>query len=285
MAQSRAEWYLRTYETRVVSTVSTKPGMNGQRQDILISTLVITRRSTYYLITLFLPAFGITLVCLVGLFTPSAAHQERVERCSMGMNALLNMSVILLIVSGMMPKSTNEFPRLGRMRTKYALCVSSTGYFILIEMFMCGLGTMFAVVVMHIHSLGELDYHPPHWLLRALCVTKTNSRWHISRDAQSNDDSFVDNADKRINSQMVSVRSACVTLSNEQCALLLQLFLHTLRSLRTEVMIVRQHVRDVRAFDDNCNLWMRVCFRIDVILLIVSNVANTSLLYIYAFQS
>jgi hypothetical protein len=146
-------------------------------------------------------------------------------------------------------------------------------------MFMCGLGTIFAVVVMYIHSLGELDRHPPRWLLCALCVAEPNSRWHNSRDAQSN--SFVDNADKHIKSQMVLVRVP----RWRWCSLWLQLFLHTLRALHADVMAIAKHVRNVRAFDDISDLWMRVCFRIDVVLLIVFNVANTLLLYIYAFQS
>ena len=63
--------------------------------------------------TFYLPSFAITLICLIGLFSPSTAKHERAERCSMGMNALLNMSVILLMVSSMMPKSANNFPQLG----------------------------------------------------------------------------------------------------------------------------------------------------------------------------
>jgi hypothetical protein len=68
----------------------------------------------YYIITFYLPSFAITAICLIGLFSPSTAKQERVERCSMGMNALLNMSVILLMVSSMMPKSASNFPQLGK---------------------------------------------------------------------------------------------------------------------------------------------------------------------------
>jgi hypothetical protein len=145
-------------------------------------------------------------------------------------------------------------------------------------MFMCGLGTIFAVVVMYIHSLGELGRHPPRWLLRVLCVAKTNSRWYNSWYKQSKNDSFVDNADEHINCQLVSVSALRWALLYP---LWLQLLLHSLCALRTDVMAIAQHVRDVGAFDDTSDLWMRVCFRIDVILLIVFNVANTLLLYIY----
>jgi hypothetical protein len=49
----------------------------------------------------------------VGLFSPSSCQVERQEKCSLGANALLNMTVILLIVSNLMPKSAMQFPLLG----------------------------------------------------------------------------------------------------------------------------------------------------------------------------
>ena len=70
------------------------------------------------MITFFIPSYAITLLCLIGLFSPSTAKQERVERCSMGMNAMLNMSVILLMISTMMPKSADDFPKLGTVNTR-----------------------------------------------------------------------------------------------------------------------------------------------------------------------
>ncbi len=79
----------------------------------VVTEFNIKRRFSYYVHTVFMPAYGITFLSLIGLFTPSTAAQERVERCSMGCNALLNMSLILMMVTGTMPKSAGVLPALG----------------------------------------------------------------------------------------------------------------------------------------------------------------------------
>ena len=44
------------------------------------------------------------------------------EKCSMGSNTLLNMTVILLIVSGLMPRSAKQFPLLGWFTVVGSMC-------------------------------------------------------------------------------------------------------------------------------------------------------------------
>ena len=49
-----------------------------------------------------------------GMFSPSNNEQTRVEKCTLGLTALLTMAVILLMVSDMVPKSSSsDMPMLG----------------------------------------------------------------------------------------------------------------------------------------------------------------------------
>jgi nicotinic acetylcholine receptor len=80
---------------------------------MVYTVVVIKRRYSYYVYMVFMPTYGITLLSLIGLFTPSTAAQERVERCSMGGNALLNMSFVLMMVIAIMLKSAGKLPALG----------------------------------------------------------------------------------------------------------------------------------------------------------------------------
>jgi nicotinic acetylcholine receptor len=88
----------------------------------------IRRRPAFYIVTFVLPSLLITALALcgachpvcahrqtrTGLFTPGSNSQERTERCTMGLTALLTMAVILLMVAEMMPKSdAHKLPLLG----------------------------------------------------------------------------------------------------------------------------------------------------------------------------
>jgi hypothetical protein len=73
----------------------------------------ITRKPDYYILTFICPSFLITCLCIIGIFSPFNESGEREEKVTMGLTALLTMAVILTIVTGDMPKSSNEMPLLG----------------------------------------------------------------------------------------------------------------------------------------------------------------------------
>lgn len=73
----------------------------------------ISGKPFYYIISLTVPSFFITNLALIGLFSPSSASQERSEKTSIGLTALLTMAVILMMVSDLMPKNATSFPKLG----------------------------------------------------------------------------------------------------------------------------------------------------------------------------
>ena len=54
------------------------------------------------------------------MFTPGTNRQDRDESCTMGLTGLLTEAVILLMVAGMVPKSSSaSFPVLGMSITHY----------------------------------------------------------------------------------------------------------------------------------------------------------------------
>ncbi len=55
-------------------------------------------------------------VSLVGFFSPSSSSGERGERATLGVSAILALSVVMVIVGDFMPKGSAEnFPALGKL--------------------------------------------------------------------------------------------------------------------------------------------------------------------------
>jgi hypothetical protein len=53
-------------------------------------------------------------VNISGTFTPTTNHQERIEKCTMGLTSMLNLTIILSIVGELVPKSgTHQYPVIG----------------------------------------------------------------------------------------------------------------------------------------------------------------------------
>jgi hypothetical protein len=78
--------------------------------------IVITRKPNYYITTFMWPCFLITCLCIVGVFSPFNDAGKREEKVTMGLTTLLTMAVILMIITGLMPKSSNT-PLLGLCRS------------------------------------------------------------------------------------------------------------------------------------------------------------------------
>jgi hypothetical protein len=73
----------------------------------------ITRKPDYYILTFMCPSFLITSLCIIGIFSSFNESGEREEKVTMGLTTLLTMAVILMIVTGAMPNSSNEMPLIG----------------------------------------------------------------------------------------------------------------------------------------------------------------------------
>lgn len=70
-------------------------------------------RHCYHLAYWFVLLLTDNMQSSAGLFSPSDHTRARTEKVTMGLTALLTMSVVLLMVFGLVPKSAKEFTRLG----------------------------------------------------------------------------------------------------------------------------------------------------------------------------
>ncbi|CAD5225235.1 unnamed protein product [Bursaphelenchus okinawaensis] len=76
--------------------------------------MVLKRSPSYYIFTLIIPSTFITVVTIVGFFTPHSTTGENTEKVSLGVNALLSMSIIMMMVSGEVPATSEVIPLIGK---------------------------------------------------------------------------------------------------------------------------------------------------------------------------
>uniref|UniRef100_A0A914WW63 Neurotransmitter-gated ion-channel ligand-binding domain-containing protein n=1 Tax=Plectus sambesii TaxID=2011161 RepID=A0A914WW63_9BILA len=76
--------------------------------------LILKRRPEYYVYVLFIPSFLLTMLCIIGIFTPTSSEGNRNEKMTLGLTTLLSMAVILNITADAMPKSAKGLPLLGK---------------------------------------------------------------------------------------------------------------------------------------------------------------------------
>ncbi|VDM81175.1 unnamed protein product [Strongylus vulgaris] len=74
----------------------------------------IKRNPSYYLFTLIIPSAFITIVTVIGFFTPHSSTGENTEKVSLGVTALLSLAIILMMVSDKLPATSNSVPLLGK---------------------------------------------------------------------------------------------------------------------------------------------------------------------------
>uniref|UniRef100_A0AC35GMB4 Uncharacterized protein n=1 Tax=Panagrolaimus sp. PS1159 TaxID=55785 RepID=A0AC35GMB4_9BILA len=74
----------------------------------------IKRNPSYYLFTLIVPSAFITIVTVVGFFTPHSSTGENTEKVSLGVTALLSLAIILMMVSDSLPATSDTVPLLGQ---------------------------------------------------------------------------------------------------------------------------------------------------------------------------
>lgn len=78
---------------------------------------VLERNPSYYILNLIIPSVFITVVTMVGFFTPYSSTGENTEKVSLGVTALLSLAIILLMVADKMPATSkvSAFLRLGAL--------------------------------------------------------------------------------------------------------------------------------------------------------------------------
>ena len=115
------------------------------------------RKPLFYVLTQITPTLVVTLLTIIGIFSPSTAAHERQERVTMGLTALMSLAVILMAVADALPKNPHQFPTLG---------VILLGQVIII-----GVATLAAVGVLHVQAANNRQL--PDWLLKALWCSRS----------------------------------------------------------------------------------------------------------------
>uniref|UniRef100_A0A914XQA4 Cullin protein neddylation domain-containing protein n=1 Tax=Plectus sambesii TaxID=2011161 RepID=A0A914XQA4_9BILA len=136
------EWTLRNYTVERSEYTG-----NGERYANADYTIKITRKPSYYVNIFVWPTFIITCLSIIGVFSPFNETGGREERVTLGLTTLLTMAVVLMIVADQMPKSSTGMPRLG--------------VFIMVEIGISVLVTIFSILIIHLHCRWVKNEHVP----------------------------------------------------------------------------------------------------------------------------
>lgn len=80
---------------------------------LLEASLVVRRKPLYYTVNLVIPATIITLVAVIGFFTPATTNNERRDKLSLGIDSLLAMSFLMMMIGEKMPVTSEYVPLFG----------------------------------------------------------------------------------------------------------------------------------------------------------------------------
>uniref|UniRef100_A0A914X1R2 Uncharacterized protein n=1 Tax=Plectus sambesii TaxID=2011161 RepID=A0A914X1R2_9BILA len=216
--------------------------------------LKLRRKAGYYVYTLVLPTLITTTLCFVGLFSPFDVSGNREERVSLGITAMLSMTVILMLVAGEMPRSSGNHPLLGR--------------FVMFEIVMSTVATIATVIVMMLHQRAELAAsNPPQWLVKltylALCIRETID-WNNKVASKSNG---TDQKTEKERIQSEDLSASVGAISKAKYALSNNAALVELRKL-TNNLKLKSKYSSVKHY------WINIFRLVDNVLLIVFNAAN-----------
>uniref|UniRef100_A0A914WP67 Uncharacterized protein n=1 Tax=Plectus sambesii TaxID=2011161 RepID=A0A914WP67_9BILA len=150
------EWTLRSFTSRIKQMQA-----DGMLFVEVAYDLKFTRKPPYYITSFFWPAFIITSMAIVGVFTPYSESGSRVEKVTFGLTALLTMAVILMIITSEMPKSSNGIPLLG--------------IYVIIEIVVIAVATLFATLNLHLHKAWMSGTPVPSCLLAITCQYRSKT--------------------------------------------------------------------------------------------------------------
>ncbi|CAD6189357.1 unnamed protein product [Caenorhabditis auriculariae] len=148
-----SEWDIISFKAEKIVTKyeNTLGGFNEYEE--IFYKLELRRKPLYYIVVILLPTFLIVTVSNVGLFTPHGVHGDREEHVSLGLTTMLTMAVILDMVTGQMPRSSEGIPLLG--------------LYVLIEFVISVIAVLVSVVIIFAHErMVYLEATPPRWLYK-----------------------------------------------------------------------------------------------------------------------
>ncbi|CCD68535.3 Neurotransmitter-gated ion-channel ligand-binding domain-containing protein [Caenorhabditis elegans] len=113
-------------------------------------TVTLQRKPVYYVLVIQAPTFILCTITIFGLFSPNSNENERLSRVELCLNMFAAISMMLQLVSDMMPKAS-RLPLLGN--------------YIIAEIFVVTAATIAAIVIQHVHHHVHTNATcPPKWL-------------------------------------------------------------------------------------------------------------------------
>ncbi|WKY11201.1 hypothetical protein Q1695_003059 [Nippostrongylus brasiliensis] len=236
------EWDLLSYTARI--GLGSYPPILSQPTSRAYYDIVIKRRPHYYVACFMLPCFIIMELSLLGLFSPSSDTGEHSEKVTMGLTSLLSMTILLLMISENLPKTNESLPILG--------------FFVLVEILIGTLATATTVYVSHMQSSWRRDKKVPA-VLMALARFQFCRRIHRN---DSNAELFAE--DFRQTNSILKKDSLA------RCDILAHI-----GNFERNMNVISANLQKKAAQKRLRMRWVRVCERIDSLLLVFFLLVNS----------
>ncbi|XP_048761401.1 neuronal acetylcholine receptor subunit alpha-9-like [Ostrea edulis] len=112
----------------------------------ILYKLVIKRKATFYIITMILPFFALTMLSIAGFVLPLNSH----EKIAFHMDIVLTVTVFLLLIHDTLPSSSEFFPTIGI-------------YFSITLLLMC-VSCVMSAIVLYLFYHDRSDEDVPDWV-------------------------------------------------------------------------------------------------------------------------
>uniref|UniRef100_A0A914WSD1 Uncharacterized protein n=1 Tax=Plectus sambesii TaxID=2011161 RepID=A0A914WSD1_9BILA len=162
------EWELIHYEYRRA---------HYEHEGLVVSEILydvlVRRKPLFYVVTLIIPSYIMCAISIAGLFARFSTNQDRQERFTLGVTAILTMAVLSLVVSEKVPHSSKHVPIL-------------VLYF-LFNMVVVAIATLMTGPIMRLHCAGLKSgaKPPPHWVFKVLLMGDKNGSINYPKRRES----------------------------------------------------------------------------------------------------
>ncbi|VDO95890.1 unnamed protein product [Heligmosomoides polygyrus] len=266
LLQGNSEWEL--LSIRAVEEVQVYPDRN-ESYSAVIYQVKLKRKPVYYVLVIQAPTFIMSTLAIFGIFSPFSNTQERREKVTLGLNMFVSVSMMLNLVSDMMPKAS-RLPLLGNFfcfapiyfatyRDKtIELPIPAAGRcnYILSEVFVTSAALIVSMVILVTHERCHTRrIRPPPWVVRVfLCQCSTQ---------------------RVIDEELVNPPPPYSTSDNTPAV---QIFQQSefIEALEQATAVLRTTIDRLRREDDVRLTWIRVFDHIDLVCLITFQTLNIS---------
>ncbi|CAI2351276.1 unnamed protein product [Caenorhabditis sp. 36 PRJEB53466] len=160
-------------------------------------TYIVTlkRKPVYYVLVIQAPTFILCTLTIFGLFTPNSNEDERLSKVELCLNMFAAISMMLQLVSDMMPKAS-RLPLLGN--------------YIIAEVFVVTAATIASILIQQVHhQVHTTAMPPPNWL-RCLVLCDCKRRGSMSEASSDSSVEVSDSAIQPFNILKISLQQTAV---------------------------------------------------------------------------